>query len=118
MGFSQPDAASNPLTSEEDRIHRQLLEAMRNEVASGRTFRQAAAVLAGVEESLRRLIMDDFLKITIAEEHFSKGRAVEQVADLLGLIPAELDAVRDVMLEEVGQELARQYREELARTSH
>jgi hypothetical protein len=114
MGFKQPDQENNPLTPEEDRAHEQALQKMRSELANGRTFKQASIVLAGMDENLRHLVVDDFLKITIAEEHFSRGRSLEQVAIFLGLAVAEIAAARDAMLEEVGEELARQYRQEIA----
>jgi hypothetical protein len=118
MGFKQPDEADNPLTPEEDLIHQRALEAMRAEVAQGRTFVQASSLLADINEGLRQLVKNDFLKITIAEEHFSKGISIEQVGVFLGLSAAELAVIRDEMLEEVGMEMARQYRAELARTAH
>jgi hypothetical protein len=115
MGFKQPDQENNPLTPQEDRAHEQALEKMRAEMANGRTFKQASTLLADMDENLRQLVIDDYLKITIAEEHFSRGRSLDQVAIFLGLTAAEIAAARDAMLEEVEEDLARQYRQEIAR---
>jgi hypothetical protein len=118
MGFKQPDQEHNTLTLEEDKAHAQALEKMQAELAKGLTFNQASGVLADMDKNLRDLVVDDFLKITIAEEHFSKGRSLQQVAISLGLPVTELAAARAAMLEEVGMEMARQYRQEIARNSH
>jgi hypothetical protein len=118
MSFKQPGAEDNPLSDEEDRAHRLALEKMRAEMVSGRTFSQAMAAIADLEKDLRLLVIDDLLKIIIAEEHFGEGRSVEEVAMVLGLSAGEVATARDQMLMEVGMEMARQYRQEIARISN
>jgi hypothetical protein len=118
MSFKQPDEADNPLSSEEDRLHQEGMAQMRAAIARGKTFAEAVAALSGVQVGMRELIADDFLKVLIAEEHFEKGRTVGEVAMTLGLAYEKLAAAREVMLEEVGMEMARQYRQAIGRQSH
>ena len=118
MAFKQPDASDNPLSQEEDEVHEGAIAALRAEVAGGRTLAEASAVLAGIQEDLRDLILDDFLKILIAEEHFSKGQGLEVIALRLGLGVEKVVGICDEMLNEVGLEMASQYRREIAKHSH
>lgn len=118
MAFRQPDESNNPLSSAEDKLHEEGLAKMRAALAAGKAFAEAEAVLADWEDELRQLIADDLLKMLIAEEHFNEGRSVAEVAAALGLTYEKVAATREAMLQEVGMEMARQYREELGRQSH
>ncbi|MDA8164590.1 MAG: hypothetical protein M0017_06130 [Desulfobacteraceae bacterium] len=118
MSFRQPGEADNPLSSEEDRRHQEGMASMRAAVAGGKTFAEAAAALSGLAVGMQALIADDFLKIFIAEEHFGQGRTLGEVALALALSYEKVAAAREAMLEEVGREMARQYRQEIDRQAH
>lgn len=91
---------------------------MQNALDEGKTFAEAVAILTDLSDELQELVADDFLKIRIAEEHFNQGRDIGQVAISLGIDYERVTAAREEMLEEVGREMARQYRLEMARQSH
>jgi hypothetical protein len=118
MTFRQPNQADSPLSPVEERLHQEGMARMQNALDAGKTFVEAAAVLTDLSDQLQELVADDFLKIRIAEEHFNQGRDIGQVAISLGLDFGRVAAGREEMLEEVGREMAKQYRLEMARHSH
>ena len=118
MDFKKPDELDNPLDEREDRIYDQAIAKMREKVAQGGTYDEACAFLADTPPDLRRVIADDFLKIVIAEEHFGARRGLDDIALFLGLEYDRVIKARDEMLNEVGEEMARQFRENMSRMTH
>ena len=116
--FKQPDESANPLSDEENRIYEESVAELRNELDSGRTFDHACECLDGIDQELRALIIDDFLKILIAEDHFGTGKELEDIALYLGIPYETLDTAREEMLQEVGAEMASQYRKNIEHTTH
>lgn len=109
---SMPEFAFKEFTAEEDRIYEEAVKKYREAIAAGKTLRQAYESFSISDESLRSLIQADFLKILIAERHFSGRQSLEQIARELN-IPAEL--VRDTharMLQEVGISAAKTFSKE------
>jgi len=118
MDFKQPDESDSPLSDEESRIYEDAIADLREETDAGRTFDRACERLDGIDPELRALIVDDFLKILIAEDHFGSGKGLDDIALCLGIPYETVETARAEMLEEVGQEMATQYRQNLAQTTH
>ena len=116
--FKQPDESDNPLSDEENHIYEAAVAALRDELDQGRTFDHACERLDGIEQELRALIVDDFLKILIAEDHFGSGKGLDDIALCLGIPYETLETAREEMLQEVGEEMASQYRQNIAQTTH
>lgn len=116
--FKQPDESSNPLSDEENRIYEEAVTKLRSELDSGRTFDHACECLSGIDHELRALIVDDFLKILIAEDHFGEGKDLDDIALFLGIPYETLETAREEMLQEVGAEMASQYRKNIEHTTH
>ncbi|MBI5559559.1 MAG: hypothetical protein HY885_18205 [Deltaproteobacteria bacterium] len=81
-------------------LYEQAVMRMRKEIAKGKTFAQACEILQGIEEHLRPLIQDDFLKIIIAEQHFGQGRGIDDVALFLDLPYETVEASRAKIMSE------------------
>lgn len=79
---------------------------MRHEIAKGKTFAQACEILKDLEENLRPLIQDDFLKIIIAEQHFGQGRGLDDVALFLDLPYEIVEASREKIITEFDEILS------------
>ncbi len=116
--FKQPDESDNPLSNEENQIYEDAVTALREELDQGRTFDHACECLEGIEQELRALIVDDFLKVLIAEDHFGGGKGLDDIALFLGIPYETLETARTEMLQEVGEEMATQYRENIGDTTH
>ena len=116
--FKQPDESENPLSEEEDRIYEEAVASLRSELDHGRTFDHACEQLDDIDQELRALIIDDFLKILIAEDHFGSGKGLDDIALFLGIPYETLETARFEMLQEVGEEMASQYRANVRDTTH
>lgn len=99
-------------SEEEDRIYNQSITAIRVAMEAGRNFDEACEGLEVEDRELKRFIVDDFLKITIAEEHFNKGASLEDVARKLGISLKRVERARDEMLKEVQQASVEVYKAE------
>lgn len=116
--FRQPDESDNPLSDEENRIYEKAVSVLRGELDQGRTFDHACEQLDDIEQELRALIIDDFLKVLIAEDHFGGGKGLDDIALYLGIPYETLETARAEMLQEVGEEMASQYRQNIEHTTH
>jgi len=101
-------------SEEEDRIYNEAVETIRSALAEGLGFDAACGRVTVGSADLRRTIFDDYLKITLAEEHFNKQRSVEDVAADLRVDPARLLRARAEMIEEVRESSLEAWRREQA----
>jgi hypothetical protein len=88
-------------TPEEDRLHEAGVAAIRDGLAAGLGFDAACARIEAADPDLRRIIVDDFLKVTIAQRHFQGGESTEAVAAALGVSAERVEFARKEMLAEV-----------------
>ena len=86
---------------EEDTIHAEAIKKLEKELARGKTLDQACEVLSRLEKPLQAVIIDDLLKIILAEYHFSKGRGLDDIALLLGTSYEKIAAVKAAMIQEL-----------------
>ncbi|MBC8317068.1 MAG: hypothetical protein H8E41_04125 [Desulfobulbaceae bacterium] len=105
-------------TQEDDTVFEQAVLKMRQELAKGKTFAQACEVLHDIEEKLRPLIKDDFLKIVIAEQHFGQGRGIDDVALFLDLPYEIVEASRSRIMREFDEALANPFDNEINTSTH
>ncbi|MDA8083338.1 MAG: hypothetical protein M0024_06745 [Nitrospiraceae bacterium] len=87
--------------SEADRVYMAEINRVREGLASGLAFEEAAALIQEQDEGVKAAIKDDVLKILIAEEHFAKGVPLDELALRLALPGAILETAKKSMLEEV-----------------
>ncbi len=109
---AMPDFEFKEFTPDEDKVYAEAVTKYREAVAAGKTLRQAYESYAIADKGLEKLIQADFLKIMIAERHFSGKEPLDTIAKDLG-IPADL--VKDTygrMLQEVGVSAANQFGKE------
>jgi hypothetical protein len=84
----------------------------REAVAAGKSLRQVYESYAIADKDLEKLIQADFLKILIAERHFSGREPLDKIAKDLG-IPVDLvKGTHGRMLQEVGISAADQFGKE------
>lgn len=106
MQNSKIDKALDKTTHEDEALFDRTVLKMRKEIARGKTFAQACELLKDVEEHLRPLIQDDFLKIIIAEQHFGQGRGIDDVALFLDLPYETVEASRAKIISEFDEILS------------
>lgn len=106
---NMPEFAFKEFTPEEDRIYTEAVTKFREAVGAGKTLKQAYEAFSVPDKELERLIQADFLKIMIAERHFSGKDPLDKIAKDLGI---SADLVQDTygrMLQEVGITAGNQY---------
>lgn len=99
-------------SEEEDRIYNESITAIREAMEEGKSFDEASEGLTIEDKGLKRLIVDDFLKITIAEEHFNRGVSLEDVARKLGISVDRVERAKDEMIKEVQEASVEVYKAE------
>ncbi len=103
---------------EDDSIYEQAVIRMRHEISMGKTFAQACEVLHDIDEQMRPLIKDDFLKIIIAEQHFGQGRGLDDVALILDLPYETVEASKTRIILEFDEIFATTATDEISNMTH
>ena len=104
--------AFKEFTPEEDRVYTEAVTKFREAVGAGKTLKQAYETYTVPDKELEKIIQADFLKIMIAERHFSGKEPLDKIAKDLGI---PVDLVKDThvrMLQEVGISAADQFGKE------
>jgi len=101
MSSAQEGPAPGAFTAEEERLHEAGFAAISEGLAAGLPFDAACAKIEAGDADLRRIIVDDFLKVTIAQRHFQGGESTEDVASALCVSAERVEFARKEMLAEV-----------------
>jgi len=86
---------------DEEKAYNEAMNVIREGLAKGLGFDEACQALPGKDPELNRLIVDDFLKVTIATLHFEKEMSLEDVATRLKVPVERVLKARQEMIEEV-----------------
>jgi hypothetical protein len=101
MSAPTEKTAAGGFTPEEERLHEAGFAQIREGLAAGLDFAKACERVAAPDPDLRRIIIDDFLKVTIAQRHFQGGESIAAVAAALGIPAERAEIARTQMLAEV-----------------
>ena len=88
-------------TEEEDRIYKKSIETIRSNISNGVKFDLACEFITVDDRELKGLIIDDALKIEIAELHYGKRIPLRDVAKKLGVPMERLLQANTEMMEDV-----------------
>ncbi|MEW5745379.1 MAG: hypothetical protein AB1805_08090 [Nitrospirota bacterium] len=105
-----PDPQYKQYTPEEDKIYNEAMAKIKQGMQNGLSFNEACAAIDVPDEELKTYILDDALKVQIAELHYGKGLALPQVAETLMVPLTRVAAAHREMLEDVGLTAAELYR--------
>ncbi len=105
------DVTYKQYSPEENEIYFAAIAKIREELAKGCAFSEACGSIDVSDDALRGLILDDALKIMIAELHFVKEIPLQEVARTLGLSPARVAVASKEMLEDVEISAVEAYRQ-------
>lgn len=101
MSASGEGPVSGGFSAEEERLHEAGFAAISAGLAAGLGFDEACARIGAVDAGLRRIIVDDFLKVTIAQRNFQAGESTGGIAASLGISVERVEFARQEMLAEV-----------------
>ena len=93
-----PDDAFLP---ESKKIYREALATVKAGLAKGFDFETASATVDIRDKNLRAAVLDDILKVIIAEEHFAKNVPLEQIGQNLHLPIERIEKAKKEMFEDV-----------------
>jgi hypothetical protein len=82
-----PDEA---FVSETAKAYKEAEDRIREGLAKGLDFDTACSAIEVPDEGLRKSIIDDMLKVLIAEEHFGKNVPLDELAKKLAIAPERL----------------------------
>lgn len=100
--------------AEADRQYMLQIRKIREGLARGLGFDEASALIEEQDEGVKASILDDTLKVLIAEEHFARGIGLEEMAQRMKIPAEKLEAAKKSMLDEiVGDASLREYLHEL-----
>jgi hypothetical protein len=86
---------------EEERLHDAGFARIRDGLAAGFGFDKACEGIVAPDAELRRIIVDDYLKVTIAQRNFQGGESTAAIAASLGVSVERVEFARHEMLAEV-----------------
>lgn len=88
-------------TKKEEKIYDQAIEEIRKNLRKGMKFQDACNAIDVKDEDLKLIILDDFLKITIAEKHFTLRKTFKEIADELDVPLQAIRVAHQRMLEDI-----------------
>ncbi len=103
---------------EEETIHSEAIKKLEKELAQGKTLDQACETLSRLEKPLKSVIIDDLLKIILAEYHFNKGRGLDDIALLLGITYEKIVEVKISMINELQYSFGADFQNEYSHLTH
>jgi hypothetical protein len=112
-----PEFSFKQFTPEEGRVYEEAVNRYREAVGAGKKLKEAFETYAIADDELRAIIQADFLKILIADRHFTGGEPIESLAAALDV---PVDLVKNTlarMLQEVGITAANQFGQEIRSVS-
>jgi predicted transposase YdaD len=100
------------LPEEQGKLYDESVRRIKSAVEKNMSFEQAASLLDVEDKDLKASIVDDALKVLIAEMHFALKKSVEDVAKALKLDTERVKQARAEMLGEVEQSAIDAYKQE------
>ncbi|MEO5362414.1 MAG: hypothetical protein H7838_02130 [Magnetococcus sp. DMHC-8] len=88
-------------SADQEQIHAEAIAFLRKRMRKGDPWKKMVEALAMPDESFKAVVLDDFLKITLAERHFQGREEIKSIARLLHMPVELLAAVKGEMLREV-----------------
>jgi hypothetical protein len=105
------DVQYKQYSPEEDRIYSEAITKIREGMQNGLSFEDACNSIDVKDEELKEFILDDALKIMIAEMHYGKAMALEEVAKALNVSMGRISKASLEMIEDAGIAAAKMYNE-------
>ncbi|MBF0096876.1 MAG: hypothetical protein HQM04_01140 [Magnetococcales bacterium] len=88
-------------SEDQDLLHARAMDFLKKKIKKGESWKTATAELTIADETFKAVILDDFLKITLAERHFQGKEEIKSIARLLQVPVELLEAVKGAMIREV-----------------
>ena len=87
--------------TETDKVYEKAVFKIREGLEKGLDFNSASAAIEVEDKELKKRIIDDMLKVIIAEEHYNKNVPLDKLAAALKVSVDRLETAKREMLEDV-----------------
>ncbi|MBF0384084.1 MAG: hypothetical protein HQL69_23980 [Magnetococcales bacterium] len=96
-------------TPDQDAVYESAMGHLKEGIAKGLPWKKVADSVQLADAKLKEVVLDDFLKITIAERHFQGGEGLKHIAKSLKVPMDLIVALKASMIEEVSQAAVKVY---------
>ncbi|MGO9612968.1 MAG: hypothetical protein ACLPX5_08035 [Dissulfurispiraceae bacterium] len=86
---------------EEGKIYNASIAKIRGALTNDLSFKEACSMVEVKDAELKKLIIDDALKIMIAEMHYNKGLLLSQISEILKVPLKTIEIAKKEMMEDV-----------------
>ncbi|MDP2168508.1 MAG: hypothetical protein Q8J64_09290 [Thermodesulfovibrionales bacterium] len=104
--------------TEEDKVYEEAVKKIKDAVRQGMSFEQAGELIGVEDEKLKESVLDDSLKVLIAEMHLIGRRKLAEVAKALKLPVEKVEKAKKEMLEDIEQSAVDAYKSETGQTGN
>lgn len=95
------DLPDDAFKTETDKTYEKAFTKIREGLQQGLDFDSACALIGVEDQELRNSIIDDFMKVLIAEEHFARDVPLDELAKKLKISVERLESAKLSMIEDV-----------------
>lgn len=96
--------------TEEDKKYKEAVEKIKDAVKSGMGFDHACASVNIEDAGLKKIIIDDALKVLIADMYFMQKMSTDKIAETLKIPIERITSARERMLEEIKETAVKTFR--------
>lgn len=107
------EAWFDDLSDEDSKFYEESVERIKKGVEQGMGFEQAASLVEFKRPEMKSSVLDDALKVILAEKHFVGQASIDDLAKTLRLPQARLMKARKEMIEAVTQAAIEKYKSEM-----
>ena len=115
MAKTEKDSADDfrykQFTAEEEKIYDKAMEEIKELIDAGHTMDEACDKVDLKNEELRDFIREDYLKVLIADLHYSKRKSFEEIAEIIHVELSRVQQAHREMVEDVKQASIAAYHE-------
>jgi hypothetical protein len=95
------DLPDDAFVTETDIAYKEAVKKIREGLEKGLDFDSACAAIQAGDEKLKQHIIDDMLKVLVAEEHYNKNIPLDKLSEALNVSVDRLETAKREMLEDV-----------------
>jgi hypothetical protein len=100
-GVFMEDFQYKQYTEEESRVYNEAMDAIMGGLKNGLSFHEACSSVEVPDEDLKNFILDDALKIMIADMHYIKSLSLRDISESLRLPVERIEKANQEMLEDI-----------------
>lgn len=95
------DIQYKKFTAEEEKVYDNAIEELKENMGKGFSFDESCAALDLEDKDLKLIIEEDYLKILIADLHYSQRKSFEVIAKMLNVPLERISQSHQQMVEDV-----------------